>query len=99
MILKERLPIWVGARRVELTKVLAEIDQLRIRKRLVVEDNDQPLAPNVLNGLDIACGYGLRQVEPGDLCAQRGSEVFDRERHHYSSVQTMNLDMRPAPIK
>jgi len=53
VILEERLAIGIGARRVELTEILAEGDQLRIGEFLIVEDDDLPLAPYVLNSLDL----------------------------------------------
>jgi hypothetical protein len=86
VILEERLAIGIGTRRVELAKILAEGDQLRIRKCLVVEDDDQSLAPYVLNCLDLVSRDRLRKIEPGNFCAQRRVEIFDRKRHHYSSV-------------
>src|SRR5262249_13116716 len=91
MILEERLAIGIGPRRVELTKILAEGDQLRIGEFLFVEDDGQPLAPYVLNSLDLFWRDGLRQIQPGNFCAQRRVEVFDRKRHDYSSVETTSL--------
>src|SRR5262249_19792164 len=91
VILEERLAVGIGPRRVELTKVLAEGDQLRIGEFLIVEDNDQPLPPYVLNSLDLFWRDGLRQIEPGNFCAQRRVEVFDRKRHDYSSLETTSL--------
>ena len=69
VILEERLAIGIGTRRIELTKILAEGDQLRIQQFLVVEDDDQPLAPYVLNCPDLVWRDGLRQIEPGNFCA------------------------------
>src|SRR5262249_48837944 len=92
--LEKRLAIGIGPRRVELTKILAEGDQLRIGEFLIVEDDDQPLAPYVLNSLDLFWRDGLRQIEPGNFCAQRRVEVFDRKRHDYSSVETTSLTFR-----
>src|SRR5262249_58113291 len=90
-MLEERLAIGIGPRRVELTKILAEGDKLRIGEFLIVEDDDQPLAPYVLNCADLVWRDGLRQIEPGNFCAQRRVEVLDRKRHDYSSVKTTNL--------
>src|SRR5262249_19538604 len=73
------------------TKVLAEGDQLRIREFLIVEDDDQPLPPYVLNCLDLLWRDGLRHIEPGNFCAQRRVEVFNRKRHDYFSVQRTRL--------
>jgi hypothetical protein len=70
-----------------------------------VEDDDQALAPYVLNSLDLFWRDGLRQIEPGNFCAQRRVEVFDRKRHDYSSVETTSLrilklsHLSPKPIK
>src|SRR5262245_25894301 len=97
MILEERLAIGIGTWRVELTKILAEGDQLRIGELLIVEDDDQPLAPYVVNCLDLLWRDRPRQIEPGNFCAKRRVEIFDRKRHGYSSVTRRNLRVPTLP--
>src|SRR5262249_56218106 len=87
----------VGSGGVELTKIVAEGDQLRIRDFLVGEDDAQPPPPYVLNCPDLVWRDGLRKIEPGNFCAQRRVQVFDRKRHNYSSVQTRNLRILKLP--
>jgi hypothetical protein len=46
-----------------------------------VEDDNQPLVPEMFDGLDIMVGDRLRQIDAGDFGAQRRLQVLDRNRH------------------
>ena len=104
MLLEKWLAIGIGPGRIELAEVLAEGDQLRVRKLLAVHDDDQPLPPCGLDGIDV----GLRQrpgdVDAGYFRANAASRfLIDRviasPRHRVAAAATCRPACSPAGIE
>ena len=84
MRLVERLAVGVRPRRIELSEVPAEGNQLWIRQTLPMEDDDKPLAPRGFDRVDIGLRQRLRDVDTVDFRAQRGVQISDRHSHRLS---------------
>jgi hypothetical protein len=72
MLLVERFAIWVGPGRIEVAEAPAERQQLWVREALAVENDDQPFAPCVFDGVDVGLRDRLRQVDAADFRPQWG---------------------------
>src|SRR5438477_6761407 len=59
VLLEKRLAVWIWSGRIEFSKVLAERDELRVGKLLVMEDHNKSLAPGVFDRLYVATGQWL----------------------------------------
>src|SRR5580704_17519301 len=79
MRLVERFAVGVRPRRIELSELLAEGNELWIRETLPMEDDDKPLAPRGFDRVDIGLRQRLRDVDAVDLRAQRGVQMLDRD--------------------
>ena len=64
MLLVERFAIGVGPGRIEVAEAPAERQQLWVRKALAVENDDQPLAPCVFDGVDVGLRDWLHRSTP-----------------------------------
>jgi hypothetical protein len=81
MLLVEWFSVGIGPRGVEVAKIFAERDELRVGQRLSMEHHHQPFAPDIFDGADISARHRLRQIDAADFRAQRGIQVLDRYRH------------------
>ena len=53
VLLEKRLAVWIWPGWIELTKVLAKRDELRVGELLVMKDDNEPLAPSVFDFLHV----------------------------------------------
>jgi hypothetical protein len=65
----EGLTVGIRTRWIELTKIPAESDELGIRERLPMEDDDKSLTPSGFNGVDVGPRQWLGQIDLGDFSA------------------------------
>src|SRR6202035_735315 len=80
----ERRAIRIGSRRIERAEVLAEGDELGVRKILPVENHDQPFAPGAFDGVDFGMRHWLGYVDSGHFGAQRGVQIVNMYSHGHS---------------
>src|SRR5262249_39297849 len=90
--------VWSG--RIELSEVLAEGDELRIRETLPVKDDDKPLLPGGFDHVDSGLGQWLRDVDPLYFRSQWSAQIPDRYRHWPSLDALMCVGCHPnsAPV-
>jgi hypothetical protein len=73
--------VWIRTRWIELTKIPAESDELGIRERLPMEDDDKSLTPSGFNGVDVGPRQWLGQIDVGNFSAQCSVQIFDCYGH------------------
>src|ERR1700716_1981810 len=82
VFLVERLAVGIRPRWIELSEVLTEGDELRVRELLAMEDDDEPLAPYVFDRFDVA----ERATPPSSVM---NSRLFIRSTRQRGRARTM----------